>query len=715
MAVTTAIAGNGSAPLTHRQVLVVFSGLLLAMLLAALDSTIVATALPTIVGELGGLERLSWVVTAYLLAQTVVTPIYGKLGDLYGRKGVLQGGIVLFLVGSVLCGMSGNMTQLIAFRAIQGLGGGGLMVTTQAVVGDIIPPRERGRYQGIFGAVFGVSSIAGPLLGGYFTTHLSWRWIFYINLPLGALALAVLAATLPARGERVRRAIDYVGSALLAVALSAIILFSDLGGTEYAWSSPTMLALVAVAVLAIAAFLLAERRAAEPVLPLRLFGNRAFAVASVVGLIVGFALFGSVTYLPLFLQVVQGASPTASGLQMLPMMGGMLLTSIASGQVISRTGRYKLFPILGTAVMTVGLFLLSRMSTGTTTAQALGIMLVLGLGLGMVMQVLVIAVQNAVDYADLGVATSGATLFRLIGGSLGTAVLGAIFAARLAATLAARLPAGVPHAVGGGGGLSPQALARLPAAVRDVYAQAFATSLGTAFLVATGVALLGFLVAWLLPERPLRETIAAGTAGNVGSEASEAFVMPPQTEPLPHLLRGLAALADRDVQRAHIEHVVARAGLDLSAAAAWLLVRLEKDPALDPDALARAYHVDGARVRTALADLYDRGLVVETTLADRQTIRRELTPAGGEVLGRLVAARRARLAELFGDYAPGRHEQVADTLVRVARELVPDVRPGAVAGAAPPAERSPQSQTSATSPTSERSERTERADGARRG
>jgi EmrB/QacA subfamily drug resistance transporter len=659
---------ESGATLTRREILIVFSGLMLALLLAALDSTVVATALPTIVGELGGLDRLAWVVTAYLLAQTVVTPLYGKLGDLYGRKVVLQVAIVIFLLGSALCGLSGSMMQLIVFRAMQGLGGGGLRVTTQAVVGDIVPPRERGRYQGIFGAVFGVSSIAGPLLGGYFTTHLSWRWIFYINLPLGAIALAVIAATLPRRAERVQHRVDYIGAALLATMLSAIVLVADLGGGVYAWNSPVIPALILTAIIALILFVLVERRAAEPVLPLRLFANRTFTVCTAVGLIVGFALFGSVTYLPLFLQVVNGASPTGSGLQMLPLMGGMLVTSIVSGQLISRSGRYRIFPIVGTSVIATGMFLFSRMNAGTSVLEASAYMLVLGLGLGMVMQVLVIAIQNAVDHRDLGVATSGATMFRLIGGSVGTAVFGAVFAARLAAHLARVLTAGTPGGTPHAGGLSPQLLARLEPGLRQLYVTAFSASLSTVFLLATGIALIGFGLAWLVPDRTLRDAIAA-KAGDVGTETRDIFPLPTSDDSDARLEHLLALLATRDTKRRFLEQVVARAQLELSPAAAWLLTRLGTDPGLDPQALARERNIDAAHVAGALAELEQRGLAL------RDGARRELTPAGRDAFERLIGARRAHLTAALDEWRA--EPELHGHLRRFAHDLVPDATPRA--------------------------------------
>ena len=658
------------APLEHRQVLVVFSGLLLAMLLAALDSTIVSTALPTIVGELGGLEHLAWVVTAYLLAQTVVTPVYGKLGDLYGRKIVLQVGIVIFLVGSVLCGMSRNMTQLIVFRAIQGLGGGGLNVTTQAIVGDIVPPRERGRYQGFFGAMFGLASIVGPLLGGFFTTHIGWRWIFYVNIPLGIIALVVLAATLPAQSIRRSHAIDYAGAALLAVVLASVTVVADLGGLTFPWSSPFILGMMGSAAVALVLFLVVERRAAEPVLPPRLFTQRTFTIGTLVGLIVGFALFGSVTYMPIFLQVVRGASPTTSGLQMVPMMLGMLLTSIVSGQVISRTGRYRLFPIAGTAVMTVGLFLLSRLDADSSAARASGLMLLLGLGMGMVMQVLVIAVQNAVDYRDLGVATSGTTLFRLIGGSVGTAILGAIFASRLSSELARLDPGGVAGGRGIGN-TSAAALERLSPAMRAAYSHAFADSLGTVFLVASLVCATGFVLSLFLPERPLRETIAA-TAADSGAEAGGAFGQPTDEDAAEsQLVAAFVALADRDVQRSHIQRIVDRAGETLSPLAAWLLVQIDRSPEVYARDLGKARAVDPQRMEAALRELEQRQLTVTGDHTVDGLPGRALTPQGRAVMDRLVAARRAHLADLLAEWDPG-EEDAAEYLRSSVRDLVTD-------------------------------------------
>ncbi len=488
----------------------IFGALLLVLLLASLDQTIVSTALPTIVGDLGGISQLSWVVTAYLLSSTVVGPVYGKLGDLYGRKVVLQSAIAIFLVGSALCGISQNMTELIAFRGIQGIGGGGLFVLTIAVAGDIIPPRDRGRYQGFFGAVFGVSTVIGPLLGGFFVDNLSWRWIFYINLPLGIVALAVIAVAFQARTDRAHHAIDYLGAVLLAGGLSAIVLYTSLGGTTYGWVSPPMLALIAVGVALLVAFVLAEKRAAEPILPLELFRNRVFTVTSAVGLIVGFALFGSVTYLPLYLQEVKGHTPTTSGLLITPMMAGVLVTSIGSGQLISHFGRYKPFPIAGTAIMVVGLALLSRLHVNTSTVVAGAYMLVLGLGLGLVLQVLVLAAQNAVDYKYLGVATSGSTLFRQIGGSIGVSIFGAIFANQLAKNLAATIPAGahVPTSV------NPAALKQFPPAVHDAYTAAITAALRPVFLTAAAVAVLGFILTWALREVPLKATAQAPDLGD---------------------------------------------------------------------------------------------------------------------------------------------------------------------------------------------------------
>jgi EmrB/QacA subfamily drug resistance transporter len=486
----------------------IFLALMLVLLLASLDQTIVSTALPTIVGDLGGIAHLSWVVTAYLLTATIVGPLYGKLGDLYGRKLVLQVAIVLFLIGSALCGLSQNMAELIGFRALQGLGAGGLMVVTFAVVGDVIPPRERGKYQGYFGAVFGFSTVVGPLLGGFFVDNLSWRWIFYVNLPVGLVALAVIALAFHSSVGRRRHAMDYLGAALLAGTLASVVLFTSLGGTTWAWSSPKIIALIVLSIVFLPAFLWVESRAAEPILPLSLFRNHTFSVTSAVGFIVGFALFGAITYLPLYLQVAKGSSPTKSGLQLTPLMAGVLITSIFSGQVISRVGRYRVFPIVGTALMAVAMFLLSQIEAGTATWVSEIYAAILGLGLGMVMQVLILAVQNSVPHSVLGVATSGSTMFRQIGGSIGVALFGTIFASRLHTELAARLPAGtkVPTTI------NPAGIRHLPPAQHQAFADAVATALHPVFLVAGGVSLLAFALTWLLREVPLQGRTHVGDA-----------------------------------------------------------------------------------------------------------------------------------------------------------------------------------------------------------
>ena len=643
-----------------QRVRLIFGALMLVLLLAALDQTIVSTALPTIVGDLGGLDHLSWVVTAYLLTATVSGPLYGKLGDLYGRKIVLQGALVLFLVGSALCGLAQGMTELIAFRAIQGLGGGGLLVSAQAAIGDVVPPRERGKWTGLFGAVFGISSIAGPLIGGFLTTNASWRWIFYVNLPLGLVALGVLAVTLPGKRERVEHSIDYVGTALLAAALSALVLATTLGGTSYDWNSPFIIAMGVITVVGIAAFVAAERRAKEPILPPSLFRNRVFTVTSAVGLVVGFALLGGLTFLPLFQQVVRGDSPTESGLQLLPVMAGLLFTSILSGQVITRTGRYRWFPIAGTAIGTVGLLLLSQLDRQTSTGLAALYMLIFGMGLGMVMQVLVLAVQNSVDYEMLGVATSGATLFRSIGGSLGTALLGAVFTNKLSHELAANLPLGGRGAAAAAnvGSLDPSAVERLPAAVRDGYLTSFTESVDLVFLVAAGIMAIAFLLTWLIPERPLRETVR--TAG-----LQQTFAAPEDTDSVREVARELSVLVGREGAIDFLARAAARADLDIAPAGGWLLARAASDGTVDVSQLAAAHDVDLERLRAACRDLHAREL-----LTDGPDHTTGLTPAGARAVDALADARCAALEDLVADWSPAEHpelhryvEQLSDDLV----------------------------------------------------
>ena len=643
-------------PLANQSTRLIFGALMLVMLLASLDQTIVSTALPTIVGEFGGLAHLSWIVTAYLLATTIVTPLYGKLGDLFGRKIVLQSAILLFLVGSALCGLSRSMGELIAFRAIQGLGGGGLMVTTMAAIGDIIPPRDRGRYQGIFGGVFGLSTVLGPLIGGFFVEHLSWRWIFYINLPLGIAALGVIAVAFRSPARRERPAIDVAGAALMAILLTALVLFTSLGGHTYAWSSPTILGLVALAVAALAAFIIVEHRATEPILPLPLFANPTFLVACSVGFIVGLAMFGSVTYMPVYLQVVQGVSPSAAGLQLTPMMGGVLLTSIASGQIISRIGRYRLFPIIGTAVMTVGLGLLSTLDTASGVWEAPLFMLVLGAGLGMVMQVLVLAVQNAVDYRNLGVATSGSTLFRSVGGSVGVSLFGAIFATNLANGLASRIPGGIalPSAS------DAVAVAALPAAVRGVYLDVFVAALHPVFLSATVIAAFGFLLTWFLKEIPLAEGVERSES------VGESFAMPHDATSLEELRQIIARLGVRENRWETYRRIAQWADVPLAPDELWLLGRFRREAEAIPDGVKVQASAEASEA--IAARLLGQGM-----LARGAGGALAITEAGRETHERIVAGYRAWLAQILARWSPEDHEEVRAMLNAMARELVAEL------------------------------------------
>ncbi|MFG2607730.1 DHA2 family efflux MFS transporter permease subunit [Streptomyces sp. NPDC048514] len=638
-------------------VYVSIGALLLGLLLAALDQTIVSTALPTIVSDLGGLEHLSWVVTAYLLASTAATPLWGKLGDQYGRKRLFQAAIVIFLIGSALCGMAQNMPQLIGFRALQGLGGGGLIVLSMAIVGDIVPPRDRGRYQGLFGAVFGATSVLGPLLGGLFTQHLSWRWVFYVNLPVGIVALAVIATALHIPRHTARHVIDYLGTFLIAAVATCLVLVASLGGTTWAWGSAQIVGLAVLGVLLAVAFVAVERRAAEPVLPLRLFGIRTFTLAALISFIVGFAMFGAMTYLPTFLQVVHGISPTLSGVHMLPMVIGLLLSSTVSGQIVSRTGRWKVFPVTGTAVTAIGLLLLHQLDEFSSTAQMSVYFFVFGLGLGLVMQVLVLIVQNAVSYEDLGVATSGATFFRSIGASFGVAIFGTVFASRLGDKLTAAfrgvsLP---PGATADTLEADPRGISALPPALRPVALHAYASAITDVFLYAAPVALLGFLLAWFLKEDPLRGSVTA-------PEASETIPPNPvQRSSYDEVRRALSVLATREGRHEIYRTITERAGYDLQPAASWLLLRVRRYGSVEPGVLAERSPVPLQVVMAAARQVEER------RLAERRGLDLVLTASGREVADRLAAAREESLAELLGDWwqSPGRP---AD-LRRLVREL----------------------------------------------
>lgn len=645
--------------LNRRRVLLVFSGLMAGLFLSALDQNVVATALPTIVGDLHGANHLAWVVTAYLLTSTVSTPLWGKLGDLYGRKWFFQAAIVIFLAGSVLAGISTSMGELIAFRAIQGLGGGGLMVGAQAIIGDIVAPRDRGRYVGLFGMMFGIATVLGPLVGGLFVEYWNWRWVFFVNVPVGLVALAITAAVLPGKLRTVPHQVDYLGITLLAAGVSGLVLLTSLGGSSFAWLSPESISLALASLLALLGFVGVERRAVEPVVPMRLFANRAFTTASAVGFVVGLAMYGALVFMPLFLQVVKGVSPTQSGFRLIWLMGGLFAMSIFSGQVISRGWRYRPFPIFGTATMTLGLYLMGRVGVETATWVMDLYMFVFGIGLGAVMQVLVLVVQNAVPYQDLGVATSGATFFRSIGGSFGTAIFGAIYNAAFAAQLNRYVPGSADGGVNLSAALSPERVGDLPPGILAGVREAVAASVQTVYHWAIPLGALAFALSWLIPEGKLRGSLAEGQAPG---EALRPTGSASSAETLEQLVARIAARGNRAAIYANLAE---RAGLDLGAQGCWLLLRIAEHEGLERTELESLLHLADEHVAAGFAQLEAAGLVGEAPGL-------RLTEDGQHATAALRSAREAGLRELLEGWDVAGDPEVEAMVRRLAAGLLAD-------------------------------------------
>jgi EmrB/QacA subfamily drug resistance transporter len=651
---------------TRRRV-AIFSALALVLLLASLDQTVVSTALPTIVRDIGGLSHLSWIVTAYLLATTVVVPLYGKLGDLFGRRIVLQTAVIIFLIGSALCGLAQNLPELIAFRILQGLGGGGLIVTAIAVVGDVVPPRERGRYQGFFGGIFGLSTVLGPLIGGFIVDNLSWRWIFLINLPFGILALAVINRSFRPHRRVSKVEIDYVGAALLASALTCLVIITSLGAPLAQEAPVSMFAISALGVISLVAFLYAEMHVADPLLPLSLFKKRAFAIATSVGFIVGMALFGSITLMPVYLQVVKGLDPTSAGLHMTPMMLGVFLSSVTSGQIISRIGRYKMFPIVGTGLMTIGFVLLSTMTLETSAAMASAYMLCLGLGLGMVMQILVMAVQNAVAYEQLGVATSGTTLFRSIGGAVGAALFGGIFSY----TLQSKLSVSVPQLAATAN--DPAAIAALAEPLRLTYYALFIESLRPVFITASVLAFIGFLLTFAIKEVPLKTSLAP-------EPLNDPLQMPRDATSLQELARIVSRVTARENRWRVYQQSAQRIGLDVTPVELWLLARIgERGGQASRTELGKRLAAGDERRDQLFARLVTSGLV---SAGHDDVI--EFTDKGRVAYARLVRNREDNLRHMLSEWDRNEHPEVRALLHEMANSFAstPPVEAGRLKEAA---------------------------------